>query len=291
MTTTFKKRSAWKLWGRLVAVLGVVALGATSCLKYTTDIVVERDGSGTATVILALDPEASADFDSGGDTTPPTREEFCADQADPDNELPPEAAVTPYDDGKYCGMQVDFLIPVGGDLGATLADAAPSEDEDLTLVRTETGWDFRAPTGFTADDINNSSNPMTDTMTEAMLEDFEFTFRVSLPGIAGENNAQTFTVEGDHTVFFWDLKIQDEIPELIAVTVVDESSVGNGETAAIDGAGQDVDGNELAMASEGGSDDGGLPLGTIGGGLTVLMGLVAVGLVFASRSKANGLIG
>src|SRR5690606_8843488 len=101
---------------RPLLLLVVLAVALSGCYRSDTSIEVNDDGSGTFTMIAAIDREAFGQLgglgmleDESGDAVDENADPCEQVQADADSsadELPPGTTVEAYEDGNFCGVTI-----------------------------------------------------------------------------------------------------------------------------------------------------------------------------------------
>lgn len=200
------------------ALLAVLAISASGCIRLNADIQVNEDGSGTASIIQAFDIEALSEF-AGEDAT--------AALGDPESlipaELPEGVEAEVYEKGGYTGLRFTTEFADADEMAEQLAalqaasvesfentgGTADGQDGELTIERTEGGWLFESP-GFSSGDTDTEGIP------EALLESFDIRYSLTLPGEAVDHNAD----EVEENTYIWNLAIDDDRETLFAETKV-----------------------------------------------------------------------
>jgi hypothetical protein len=218
---------------RLISAIIAVAFAGTGCIRSTTDLVVEEDGSGSVDIVLAVDPSAITEADPsalppglealvGGDS-----EEICqqVEEETAGAGVPEGAVVTAYDEDGFCGSRIKFDFgsaeELGNSLQGTVGDETTSASE-FVLRQEEDGWLFRAPLTVA---LPQDGAGLPPAMVQAVLSDAVITYRVTLPGeaVAGEHNATSV----DGGVFFWDIDLGAP-PDLLMARTTERASPAGG---------------------------------------------------------------
>ena len=195
---------------RLLLLAPLAVLMLTGCIRAEIAIHVNDDGSGTVSVLTAIDGAVLAAFADeggggglgelvGGDDLAAAFAEI--DEAD----LPPGAAVEAYEDGDFTGARVSVPFKAGDDVAAALerlssngggdGPAAGVGDafESLMLERDGEGWRFDARLSADATDAGlgegGGGDLLGGAIADVLLGDASFTVRLALPGEVVEHNA------------------------------------------------------------------------------------------------------
>ena len=160
---------------RLRALLAVVmvALFATSCVRSDLTVVVNEDGSGTYTAIVAVNPDAfgqlaelSGEDDTGLGGDPCQELRSLADENQQD--LPQGATVESYTDGDFCGIKITAPFEAGDNPSDAISEALSGADavsgdiwvglDSFRIERDGSGWLFEAAavddgSGTSGDDL------------------------------------------------------------------------------------------------------------------------------------------
>ena len=191
-TTAGRRRTG--LRGALLLALCAVAL--TACLRVELSFVVNDDGSGSFTLLTAVDEQLIALL--GGD---------ASDVLPAASDLPPGAVSEPYEADGFIGSRVRVELPdmerVAETLGA-VGDADAAVD-DFTLAREGDGWRFAATIPPPGEALDEDAGGLD---VEAMVEDASYVIRLALPGEVTEHNADR--VEDGALV--WDLDLTSRDP-------------------------------------------------------------------------------
>jgi hypothetical protein len=216
---------------KLIGLL-VLAVLATGCFRIEIGIRVSEDGSGTVSVLTAVDESFAQ-----------AEEAFSeVEQAD----LPPGASVEPYEEGDFSGLRVTVPFSSGDDVAASIERTfgaggvnigeAPSGDDglfrSLVLERTDGGWRFEAELDLSSEELSGDSDdsPFGNAFAELLLGDASFVIRLALPGEIESHNADD--VDGDELIWKVDF-LSGEVRTLSAVSTAGSGSSGGGDTAII----------------------------------------------------------
>jgi hypothetical protein len=233
---------------RLAGLL-VLALLATGCFRIEIGIRVNADGSGTVSVLTAVDESFADAFDGlgGGDGGDgggfDLQEAFSeVEQAD----LPEGASIEPYEEGDFSGLRVTVPFGSGDDVaasiertfGAVSGDAGGGLTGDdglfrsLVLERTDDGWRFEAELDLGSEELTGDSDdsPFGNAFAELLLGDASFEIRLALPGQVESHNADD--LDGDELIWKVDF-LSGEVLTLSAVSTAGSGSSGGGNTVAI----------------------------------------------------------
>ena len=202
------------------------AVVLSGCARIEIGIHVNEDGSGEISLLSALDTRFLDAAAAAGDTG--MEDPFSdLDEAD----LPPGATVEEYDQDGFRGVRARFPFAASEDIKRTIDAALSDAGDDPTgaaagldqlferfdLRRDGDGWRFDA----VAVPLLMGALPgaggdaLGDEMAALMLERFEFTIRIELPGEIVEHNADA--VEDGALV--WSLDPLSEEPRaLLALT-------------------------------------------------------------------------
>ena len=254
----------------------ILVLLLSSCIKYETTIRVEDDGSGTISVLTAVNPDAFASLGEFGDlgdfgTEFEDAGQICADfNADINSsaDLPANASVQPYNEDGFCGTRIESALEASTDLSDQLSNFL---DSSPRLYKEGDNWFFE--TDFNGDQITGGAADFGDDIVADLFGDASFQITIDLPGraVGGANNASQV---GDGGVFRWDIDLLNPPARLFAQT---EPGSGGG------------DGSSLSVDGEGGSTDDGGGLNPLLIGLVVvaLLGAVAFFLWNKKKNEAN----
>ncbi len=217
---------------RCLALLALLAgaLALSGCARIEIAIQVNEDGSGEIALLSALDTRFLDAAAAAGDT------EFGDPFLDLDEaDLPPGAAIEEYDEDGFRGARVRFPFAASDDIkgaiGAALSDAGddPTGEaagldelfERFDLRRDGGGWRFDAVVtpifmgALPGEDGDAFDSAFDSGLAELMLEEFEFTIRLDLPGEIVEHNADAV----EDGALIWSLDPLSEEPrELLALT-------------------------------------------------------------------------
>lgn len=207
---------------RTTVLLLLVMLVASACIRSNTTVVVNEDGSGTIEAIIAIDPNAVADiaaeFDEDAASELGSAEELCEDfRADNENfgELPADAQITPYTEDGLCGERA-FVAFGAGEATQVLTGFVDNPDGANLSQDADGGWSFEIP--FDAEDlaVEDDLAGAPPGLVDAVFEDFEITYEVTLPGrpVDGGNNADRV----DGATFFWEVDILNPPDRFFAQT-------------------------------------------------------------------------
>jgi LPXTG-motif cell wall-anchored protein len=272
-------------------VLAMVAFAATACIRSDTKIVVNDDGSGTVTLVQAIDPEAFASlaesFGSAGGTGTGSADlaNFCeTGLADMRDSLPSGAKVEKYKDGKFCGYRASFDF-AAGELDSALTDAQSAgsivgaDSEGLSITKDGSGWKFSANLGGSAGSSTDLAG--SEALFKNFLKDASVVVRVKLPGRYVEADSNADRIEGDGTLV-WNIDILN--PTEIKARTEAGSPITN---KVLTDRGKDVAGTVGASSTIGGSSDS----GSSKTWLWIVLGLVVVGgvafVVLSKRKKTS----
>lgn len=264
----------------LLAALALpAALILTGCMDLEQTAVVNDDGSGTFTYILAIDKDSPTLNTAEGSDVQST----CESEDDAASKLPANVTVTPIDTPSACGSKITITFDSPEEFASTIEQArADAKDEadgpgpdlfaGLSLARTATGWRFEngllsglIPYDETA--LEPGSSPLDNPQYAGLLVSAVSSYKLSvtLPGIAGATNATS--TEG--TTFRWEIKGRDVADKRFA-TLFAETTLATAEPVA------------TTSTEQQGKGDGGSTLPVVPIGIGVLA-LGAAGFVLARR--------
>jgi hypothetical protein len=221
--------------------LAAVAMVLVGCIRFELSITVNEDGSGEASILVALDEEAIEAFDeeTGGDTENPFSNPTDEDFAD----LPDGAAFEDYNEDGFVGSRVTIPFAASDDVPAALetffatttaGDGLTGPDglfETLELRREGDGWRLEAlsvPLGL--DDGGEDDSLFANAFVEALFSEASFEIKVELPGEIMEHNADR--VVGSTMV--WELGFTDSEPvQLMALTSANGGGSGSNLAVAL----------------------------------------------------------
>ena len=181
------------------------------------------DGSGTLSILSALDAEALRAFgeDGGAEIESPFSNLDAA-------ALTPGATVEAYDEDGFIGVRVSVPFAAGDDvpdaIEAVLSDAGAGElagtaglFERFDLYRDGGGWRFDAVVSPLNQEAlsGGAGDALGVAVAAQLLEDASFTIRIELPGDVEEHNADV--VDGGALVWILDL-FSDQPRDLMART-------------------------------------------------------------------------
>ncbi len=217
---------------RCLALLALLASAVllSGCARIEIAIQVNEDGSGTIALLSALDTSFLDAAAAAGDTD--LADSFIdLDEAD----LPPGATIEEYDEDGFRGVRARFPFAASDDItraiDAALSDAGddPTGEaagldelfERFDLRRDGDGWRFDAVVtplfmgALPGEDGDAFDSAFDSGLAELMLEEFEFTIRLDLPGEIVEHNADAV----EDGALIWSLDPLSEEPrELLALT-------------------------------------------------------------------------
>ena len=186
------------------------AVVLSGCARIEIGIHVNEDGSGEISLLSALDTRFLDAAAAAGDTG--MEDPFSdLDEAD----LPPGATVEEYDQDGFRGVRARFPFAASEDIKRTIDAALSDAGDDPTgatagLDQLFERFDLRRDGGDAL-----GGDALGGEMAELMLEGFEFTIRIELPGEIVEHNADA--VEDGALV--WSLDLLSEEPRaLLALT-------------------------------------------------------------------------
>ena len=219
MATPAGAPAALRRWALLALLAGAVIL--SGCARIEIAIQVNDDGAGEIALLSALDTRFLDAAAAAGDTE---IEDSLIDLDEAD--LPPGATIEEYDEDGFRGVRARFPFAasddVKGAIDAALPDAGESAGLDelferFDLRRDGGGWRFDAVVSpiFMGALPGDEDGALNGELAELMLEEFEFTIRLDLPGEIVEHNADAVEV----SALVWSLDPLSEEPrELLAVT-------------------------------------------------------------------------
>ena len=184
----------------LTLLLAVTAFSMVGCIRYELGFVVNADGSGALSVLVAISDEFTA-------MTGATTEEALGI-----DERLPGAEFTEYSQDGFTGIQMAIpfanLEQLGLLLGSEESDAIAN---DLELQPDgEGGWSFATVMAPTADPSGTEAPPPPEVLQGAWGR-----VRVQLPGEIGEHNADRI----EDGAFVWDIDFTSTEPrQLMAST-------------------------------------------------------------------------
>jgi hypothetical protein len=213
---------------RLLLLAPLAALVLTGCIRAEIAIRVNEEGSGTVSVLTAVDGSVLAAFagegGSGlGDLLGDGDGDIASAFTDVDDEdLPPGASIEAYEDGDFVGARVTVPFEAGDDVASALdqlseesGDETPFAGvggafESFVLERDGEGdgWRFEAQLSEDATDAglgDGGGDAFGDAIAGALLGDASFTVRLALPGEIVEHDADELT-DGE---LVWHLDVLD----------------------------------------------------------------------------------
>jgi hypothetical protein len=205
-----------KPWLRLVPLLALTVIVA-GCVRVDLAIKVQDDGSGTLSMLAAVNSQLLSLVQSAGESAANPFDQLTQDSS----ALPPGAKVEPYSQDGYVGARMTFPFAAGDDVAQTLATtfaqlatgvagdlgtATPGSGsanplagllggsggngplQDFVLRKqSDGGWKFEAtvPTQMASGDTVG----IDPSMLKSLFKDASFTVRLTLPGHIVETNA------------------------------------------------------------------------------------------------------
>ncbi len=238
-----------KLLLRLAPLLALVVL-ATGCVRVDLAIAVHDDGSGTLSMLMAIDQQLLALTQQSGQAA---ANPFDQLEQTPPSQLPPGAKVEPYQQDGFVGARLTFPFAAGDDVATTLdqtfadvaasaaADVSPAPTpgpsdsfqqpgtsplQDFTLRRQSNGgWRFQATVPSQIPAADSGIDPAT---VKTLFKDASFTVHLALPGHVTQTNAD----EQHGNELTWNI---DPLGD--ARTLTAESAPGGGAPTAFNVAG------------------------------------------------------
>ena len=222
-------------WALLALLASAVV--CTGCIRVEIGIRVNDDGSGTLSILSALDAEAlrALGEDGGAEIENPFSDLDAAD-------LPPGAAVEAYDEDGFIGVRASVPFAAGDDIPDAIEAVLSDGGDDLSgelagtaglferfdLYRDGGGWRFDAVVSPLNQEAlsGGDGDALGVALAEQLLEDASFTIRIELPGDVEEHNADV--VDGGALVWSLDL-FSDQPRDLMART----SGGGDGGVSTI----------------------------------------------------------
>ena len=212
---------------RFAVVLAMVAFVATGCIRSDLNIQVNDDGSGTYTLLFAVNPKALSGLSglgalgggSGSGGTVPNAADLCKElqsaesvgggSGDP---LPKGAKVENYNDGDFCGVRITVPFAAGDDVGRSIQEAtgglessvgSATSFDSFTLKRSGDGWIFEAVQSDAGLGTGTESlGALGDNMTKQLLKDFSVVVRVKLPGRQVLSASNPDKIDGSGTMIW-----------------------------------------------------------------------------------------
>lgn len=242
---------------RLAVVATALVAVATGCIKGTVEMKVERDGSATMTMEIALDPKFAEMGSAFGDeeVDPEQARDELRQDLEADMDDLPEGATVEFEeveiDGwpglrvEIAGITVDDLAEMSGEEASSPGDFVGRDGEgwrfsmDTSSMMSSTsgapltGEELdSAPGGGTdeLDDMGDMSEleEFGEELAKLMLGDASFTWRVTMPGKVTEHEGGKVsgsTVE-------WKIPLADP-PERISASWDGQASPGGGGIATL----------------------------------------------------------
>lgn len=203
----------------------LAALLLTGCIRAEITIRVSDDGSGTLSILSAVDGSALAALGgaAGGGFGPlPVASDLISAFSEVDESgLPPGATVRAYGDGNFVGVRVtapfDAADDVAGALDQLTANGSDAGGlvgndglfESLVLERDGDGWLFEAQfledTAAAVTGGEGGADLLGSPIVDALISTASFTVRIALPGTILEHNADE--IAGDELV--WNVDMLD----------------------------------------------------------------------------------
>lgn len=193
---------------RILPLLLIIILLASSCLKSDTSVKVNPDGSGSVsmTILVSTDAisEMSASFSSEDGAASQVVTACDEMRRESTDDVPPGVSVQLIDNADWCGAEVSWNFESGEQPFAVVFEDPEVDVEGLPpgltgeLTRLETGWRFETEeTSIPADAAPADSDAVQDMM--ARIFDTELSFTIDLPGETVEHNAD----EVADTAYTW----------------------------------------------------------------------------------------
>ncbi|MYD65181.1 MAG: hypothetical protein F4X26_04220 [Chloroflexi bacterium] len=210
-----RTRTALRKVRGLTLLLAVTAFSMVGCIRYELGFVVNNDGSGTMSVLLAISDQISA---MTGMTT--------EDALPLDPSALPGTAVEEYSQDGFSGMRVTVpfasLQQLGFFMGTEQADALTNEFD----LRPDGagGWSFSTVL-VPATEAAGPAADQAGALPPELLQGGWARIRVQLPGTIAEHNADR--VEGG--VLIWDIDLTSTEPRTLTATTTGADA---GSTAA-----------------------------------------------------------
>ncbi|MDR1441733.1 MAG: hypothetical protein LBJ02_04990 [Bifidobacteriaceae bacterium] len=172
-----------------VALIGMLALGLSGCMKMDTSMVISEDDTYTATVIMAFDEEMVAEVGaSTGQTNAEVMEQFrkqLGEDALPEG-LEDGATVEDYDEGGWVGWRISDPSPLP-------LSQLSSNSQDGVVVNIEREGNEYLLTGeldFTAAAMEIDEADLKDPQVQTALDQMEVTLAFTFPGKVTSGNGE-----------------------------------------------------------------------------------------------------
>jgi hypothetical protein len=201
----------------LVLAVATASLG-TGCIRATTDLVVNDDGSGTVDIVAAIDAGQIAGQDEAGLLGPlagADEEQLCQQfetQVTPDS-LPEGTEVDHYEQDGFCGSRIRFGFESTEELTGSL-EAVDGNNlaGELVLEPDGDGWRFQSPliSPIDPDDLG-----IAPAMLGPFLNSVDVRYQATLPGEASNDHNATSVSGG---TFEWVIDVRDPPEQLRART-------------------------------------------------------------------------
>jgi hypothetical protein len=238
-----------KPWLRLLPLLALVALLA-GCVRVDLAIAVHDDGSGTLSLLAAVDQQLLSLMQQSGQSATNPFDQLQQDQS----QLPAGARVEPYSQDGFVGARLTLPFAAGDDVAKTLeqtfADVASTATasgsgsnnplagllggangggplEGLVLRKESNGgWRFEATVPTQVPDSGSAG--IDPAMLKTMFKDASFTVRLTLPGHIVATNAD----QQNGNELTWNI---DPTGDARTLTALSAPGGGNAGPAAIAG--------------------------------------------------------
>ena len=210
-----RTRTALRKVRGLTLLLAVTAFAMVGCIRYELGFVVNNDGSGTMSVLLAISDQISAMTGMSTEDALPL-----------DPSALPGTAVEEYSEDGFSGMRVTVpfasLQQLGFFMGTEQADALTNEFD--LRPDGQGGWSFSTVL-VPAAEAAGPQAAQAQALPPELLQGGWARIRVQLPGTIAEHNADRI----ENGVLVWDIDLTSTEPRTLTATTTGEAA---GSTAA-----------------------------------------------------------
>ena len=172
---------------RFVVLVGLMLVLSGCKVTLEQSTVVNEDGSGTATVVVALDEEFRSLLESTGQDVDGLAESFDE-----------RFEVTPLDDGEFTGVRAVTTFEDPAELNDLLAatPAIGQASEQISLTKDGRSFEFAASLGNVAEQIGEVAGAGDFIDAESFDDIFNIAISMKLPGELQSHNADEVRADG-----------------------------------------------------------------------------------------------
>lgn len=174
-------------FSRVIVLAGLMLLVSGCKVTLEQSTVVNEDGSGTATVVVALDEEFRSLLESTGQDVDGFAESFDE-----------RFDVTPFDDGEFTGVRAVTTFEDPTELNDLLAatPAIGQASEQISLTKDGRSFEFGASLGNVAEQIGEVAGAGDFIDAESFDDIFDISILMKLPGELQSHNADEVRADG-----------------------------------------------------------------------------------------------